>query len=80
MGKRHRSVYEAPVNICLLCGGNLKRRKMLDVETYVCIDCGEVFDIDDMGLIPSDSNNQDSTVLQMEWLIQKNSRLKLNKP
>jgi len=58
----------------MLCGGNLKHRKMYDVENYVCIDCGEVFDVDDLGLIPNNSNNRDTTILQMEWLMEKISK------
>ena len=75
MGKKHSVINKAPVNVCQFCGGNLKHKKMLGIDTYVCRDCGEIFDVDELGLISRDPNTKESTILQMEWLIQKISKI-----
>ena len=35
----------APVHVCLLCGGSLKRKSPF----YICTECGEKFDPDEVG-------------------------------
>jgi len=40
---------KAYVGICLLCGGVLKHD--LETDEWICLECGEVFDPDEVGFM-----------------------------